>query len=227
MGEDVFVCENCGTKLQEINGRMQCYICGEERENLTQLQILTHIERAKKWVYYGAFDEAKKELKILEQHQIGGSVVYMLYLMMDMQVATQEELKLISKNYQENVYFQKIMKCSAENTNDFLGGTIAGYSQDAAKNKEEKDEKAKKQAKIATYAGAVFLTFAMDSAVAPYQVEAGFYQKFWSVWILTLGVFFGRKKIPEKYRRYVYIGLGIIWVCFFTLWSNVIAKYGA
>lgn len=224
-GTDIFICENCGTVLQEIDGKEQCYICGEGRESLTQHQIWTQIERAKKWIFYGAYDEAEKEISVLEQHQIGGSTIYLLKLMMDMQVATQEELQQLSVNLQENIYFQKILKCSKEHPEDYTGGIVAEYSQKAVQNKEEKDTKTKQKFKIASYVAAAFLTLAFDSAVSPYRAD-GLYTKFWIVWILTLGTFFGRKKIPEKYRKFVYIALGIIWVCFYVLWCNVIAKYG-
>lgn len=222
---EVFICGNCGTKLQEIDGKMKCYICGEERESLTLYQIRTQVERAKKWISYGEYDEAKREIAVLEQHQISGSTIYLLKLIMDMQVASQEELKELSKEFQGNYNFQQIQKCSSEYPEDYTGGIIAEYAQQAIKNKEEKQEKEEKQLRMASYVGAAFLTLVLDHAVASSQV-AELYSKFWIVWILTLGIFFGRKKIPEKYRKKVYIALGVIWVVFYAYWCNVLAMYG-
>lgn len=222
---EVFICKNCGTKLQEIDGKHQCYICGEGRGSLSLHQIRTQIERAKKWIYYGAYDEAKKELAILEQYQITGSTIYLLKLMMDMEVATQEELKELSKNFQENFNFQQILKCSREYPEDYTGGIIAEYAQKATKNKEEKEEKERQQFQIASYIVAGILTIALSNTVSSYP-ESGLSTKFWIVWILTLGVFFGRKKIPEKYRKLAYIALGVIWILFYLFWCNVIDQYG-
>ncbi len=222
---EVFICKNCGTKLQEIDGKEQCYICGENRESLTLYQIKTQIERAKKWIFYGAYDEARRELSVLEQYQITGSSIYLLNLMMDMGIATQEELKDLSENFQENSNFQQILKCSREHPEDYTGGLIAEYAQKAVKNKEEKEEKQRQQFRIVSYVVAAFLTIVFSEAVSPYQ-ESGLPTKFWFVWILSLGVFFGKKKIPEKYRKFVYIGLGVIWVCFYMFWSKVIEQYG-
>lgn len=223
---EVFICKNCGTKLQEIEGKEQCYICGEGRESLTLYQIRAHIERAKKWIFNGAYDEARKELSVLEQYHITGSTIYLLKLMMDMEVATQEELKELSKNFHDNFNFQQILKCSREYPEDYTGGMIAAYAQKATQNKEKKEEKEKQQFRIAGYIVAVILTIALNSAVSLYP-ESGLSTKFWIVWALTLGVFFGRKKIPEKYRKIAYIGLGVIWVLFYVFWSKVIEQYGA
>lgn len=224
-GTEVFICANCGTKLQEIDGQQKCYICGEERASLTLFQIRTHIERAKKWIYYGEYDEAKKELFVLEQHQISGSIIYMLKLMMDMQVATQEELRELPKDFHENANFQQALKCSAEHPEDYTGALMAEYAQMAVQNKKEKDEKDEKTFKIISYAGAVILTFSIDSAVAPYQ-GTGLYSKFWIVWIATLIIFFGRKKIPTEYKKTVYTVLGIVWAYFYAYWCYIINKYG-
>ncbi|MBQ3600208.1 MAG: hypothetical protein II992_03265 [Lachnospiraceae bacterium] len=221
---EVIICKNCGTKLKEIDGKEKCYICGESRESLTLHQIRTQIERAKKWIYYGAYNEAKKELDILEQYQITGSTIYLLKLMMDMKVATKEELKGLSINFQENYNFQQIQKCCSEYPEDYTGGIIAEYAQNAMKNKEEVDKKEKRDSQIISCVITGFLTIVFACSVSSYP-GSDLPTKFWVVWAVTLGIFFGRKKIPEKYRKIAYIVLGVIWVWFYLYWCKVAEQY--
>lgn len=221
---EVFICKNCGTKLQEIDGKERCYICGGDRESLTLYQIRTQMERAKKWIYYGAYDEAKKELSVLEQYQVSGSSIYLLRLMMDMEVATQEELRILSKDFQDNINFQQIQKCSGEHPEDYTGGLIAEYAQKAAQNYQEKVEKEERQIRIGSYVVVAFLTLVFYLTLSGYP-GSGLLTRFWIVWILTLGILYGRKKILEKFRKFAYIGLVIVWVVFYLFWANVLAQY--